>query len=113
MNTQTTETLIPALQEGEQVNLVEVVTAMLFSAGHPQPQAWLQGLHPDAINSNNPEVQRFLINRYWRGQIAQVPGNTLDIRYCLVDQGQYTDWIRLFKNGVLPCIMDNQLPKTN
>ena len=95
----------------EPINLVSVITTMLFNAGHPNTTAWQQTLHPDAFTTTDPKIQRFLINRCWRPLIGVVQGeDTLNIRYCLVDQGEISDWLRLFETGVLPCIIKHSLP---
>lgn len=95
----------------EKINLVYVITNMIAKAGHPDPTAWQQTLHPDAFITTDQSVQRFLINRCWRPLIGIVQGeDTLNIRYCLVEQGEIHDYIRLFETGVLPCIIKHSLP---
>lgn len=93
------------------------ITSILQRAGHSRPNAWLEGLHPDA---QRPEivadVQRFLINRYWHGQFGALPPETLDrhenmdIRYCLVPQGDLGRWLELFEEKIAPCIVKHNLP---
>ena len=93
------------------VNLVAIVGDILMMHGHQRPDDWKRFLNPDALNTNDPLIQRFLINRAWRtiiGSVADV--NTIDIRYCLVDNGEITDWIRLFETGVVPFIIQYNLP---
>ena len=91
-------------------NLVEEVTQAMSDAGHPQPLAWQAYLNPDALNTTDLSIQRFLINRAFRLIINLITNeNTMDVRFCLVDNGEYLDWIRLFRVEVLPCIMRNQV----
>ena len=97
------------------VNLVAVVTDLLSKNGHQAPDAWTIGLHPDAYVVADQNVQLFLINRQWRcilSAFGEMTGTvTMDERYCLVDNGvKPSDWLRLFEEGVLPCILKHNLP---
>ena len=111
MTTQT-ETTAPATDDI--VTPVEAITALLLDAGHPDPDAWLTGVDPSVYNVTEASVQRFLINRYWRMQLQSLAEDTMDARYCLVDEQHIktVDWLRIFKQGVLPCILKHQLPLT-
>lgn len=98
--------------------LVDQVTQILQEAGHPSPTAWLEDvrLHPDAMRKDVLEdVHRFLINRYWRFELAQLQTNesvdTMNVRYCLVDTGAIPDWLRLFRTDVAPCLVQHDLPR--
>jgi hypothetical protein len=93
-------------------NLAYAVTEMMRAAGHPAPEVWMQGLHPDIWITNDQGLQRFHINRYWRVQIGALEEDTIDIRYCLVDTGQIADWLRLFGGEVVKCIIKHKLPLT-
>lgn len=100
------------------VILAYEITTILQRAGHPRPEAWLTGLHPDALlAATDMDVQRFLINRYWHVQIGALPAEaipreaSMDIRYCLVPQGNYGRWMELFETKVAPWIVKNDLPK--
>lgn len=93
-------------------DLPQFVTDLLQKAGHPNPNAWLAFLTPDALTSTDLTVQRFLVNRAWRVMLAKVTEeDTMDIRFCLVDDGKISDWARLFENNLLPCIMKYNLPR--
>lgn len=97
------------------VSLVTSVTDLLVKNGHPSPDAWTVGLNPDALVTPDQNIQRFLINRQWRcilSNFGELTGTkTMDERYCLVDQNvNPSDWLRLFEDGVLPCILKHNLP---
>ena len=94
--------------------LVNLITDLLTKHGHPNPNEWEQLVHKDAFISPDQGIQRFLINRYWRMQIMTLSEDTIDIRYCLVDEPHIktTDWLRIFQKGVLPCILKHQLPSS-
>ena len=92
--------------------LPAVVTKTLSELGHQRPNDWTRHLHPDAFTVVDKKVQRFLINRCLRIVLGKCNAeNTLDERYCLVDTGEISDWIRLFKTGVAPCLVRNNLPE--
>lgn len=111
MNTDTVDNTAIHTDENA-FNLVTVVDQLMLKHGHPHPYEWKRHLNPDANITNDPSIQRFLINRAMRMLFADVPEeNTLDIRYCLVDQGEISDWIRLFESEVLPCLIRLNLPR--
>lgn len=87
--------------------LVNIITEMLTKHGHPEPMQWEQFVHKDAFVSPDQGIQRFLINRYWRECVGLFPENTIQVRHCLIDQGSIADWLRLFEQGVIPCIIRN------
>lgn len=94
----------------EQINLVDEVSKILEEAGHPRPQDWKRYLDQNALISDTM-YQRFLINRCFRQILGEVTTEvTMDVRYCLVDNGKIKDWLRLFKQGVVPCIVRLNLP---
>lgn len=96
---------------GTDINLVNLITDLLAQHNHKNPQAWITHLNQDALATTDQGIQRFLINRAWRTILGAVTDrNTMDIRYCLVDNGEYHDWLRLFEQGVLPCILELNLP---
>jgi hypothetical protein len=110
MNTEITPADITAAI-GTEVNLVRDVTTMLQLAGHPEPEAWTEHLDRNAFDCSDLKQQRFLINRCWRSLLGKVTTeNTMDVRYCLIDDGTVLDWTRIFKESVIPCLVRLQLP---
>lgn len=57
-----------------------------------------------------PEGQRFLLNRFWNLQLLVANANTVDERFCLISNGEYNDWLRLFKDKILPFAILHRLP---
>lgn len=92
--------------------LIELISELLLKHGHPSPRDWERFVHPDAFISSDVGIQRFLINRYWREILGLMQEDTLQERQCLIDQGPIDDWLRLFEQGVIPCVMRNIQPKT-
>ncbi|MBB5409278.1 hypothetical protein HDG34_003219 [Paraburkholderia sp. HC6.4b] len=96
-------------------NLAAFVTGLLAENLHPEPQAWLRFLQSGVDTLSDPHYQRFAINRAWRVIFAKLNQreriDTIDVRYCLVDkEGSIQDWKKLFETGVLPFILEHQLP---
>jgi hypothetical protein len=62
----------------------------------------------------NEKYARFLINSYWRealGNCTVATGvDTFKQRYVLVDDGDEAQWLQLFKDSVIPCLLANNLP---
>lgn len=98
------------LQPPVNPNLVPKVTELLAAAGHPRPADWEQYVHPDALVVPDEGIQRFLINRYWRETLGALDVDTLNARYCLVQEGSVDDWVRAFREGVVKCIVANNVP---
>jgi hypothetical protein len=99
--------------------LITAVTQLLVDAGHPEPMFWIDNLHRDAVMSEDFDKRRFQINRQWEmifGSVspAKVDKNymrdQLDARYCLLPQGNVKEWLKSFKDGVVPTVMKYQIP---
>lgn len=62
--------------------------------------------------SMRPDAQRHLINRFFRTQMLSLREvDSIVVRTYLIDAGEYSDWIRLFKDSVVPFLIRNSLPK--
>jgi hypothetical protein len=88
-------------------NLIDYVTNRLAESGHPNPSAW------QTYGAIEFPRHRFLVNRQLRQLVGAVPANTTQIRFCLVDQGTADDWMRLFEQMVLPCMMKFSIPQSH
>jgi hypothetical protein len=56
------------------------------------------------------EVQRYYLNRYWSEQLMQCSASTTDVRYYLIPDGEISYWLELFKDKILPYVLENNLP---
>lgn len=65
----------------------------------------------DINASGTPEDQIKTMNRYWRGQLSALPQSTISERTCLIDDIRPADWMRHFRQRVLPVILAHSLPK--
>lgn len=94
------------------VDLVSEVRTILIESGLAKEVAEnfdTNGYVRDAINIPF-EGQRFLMNRYWNLQLLQLGLTSIEERFCLVDEGTMNDWIRLFKDKILPTLVSKRLP---
>lgn len=104
--------LTPAFTEERQptdIDLVEQITQLLVSAGHPHPTAWQQRPQIQEAKPAHPKLQRFLINRYWRTVLGLCAENTTRERYCLIDTGSDEEYLKIFKEAVAPSIVKYNL----
>ena len=94
------------------IDLVAVVRQRLVTAG-------LEGLVVANFDTNHyiveaankrPDVQRYLLNRFWNLQLMSAPAISIEERYCLVPNGTVDEWLHLFDVKVLPFIVKNHLP---
>jgi hypothetical protein len=95
--------------------LADFFTSELVKAGHPNPTAWKEGLHPDALKSSTPlPVQRFLINRQLRlifgAMDPALQSDTSNERFSLVDTGEISSWKRIVCEIPLRCMVKHHLP---
>ena len=91
----------PADQVAEARNLVAEITNLLITHNHAQPDGW-RGKLPDDLSHLSVDQQRIIINRQLRLVIAQCRENSAAVRFCLIDDGQTKDWLRLFNDTVAP-----------
>ena len=98
--------------EGE-LDLIAVVREDLEGAG-------LKEQLPDYYDNNQwildgknrlAEVQRYLLNRYLNFQLQQCPVSSIDARYSLLKKGKIETWLQLFRDNVLPFMVEHRLPK--
>ncbi len=94
------------------INLILELRQMLVSAGllmkvieaYDSDRFIIEGM------DKPPEVQRFLLNRYWSQQLMKSTKSSIEERSCLLNNGTYDDWLFFFKEKILPFILENNLP---
>lgn len=99
-------------RQADDIDLVQEVRKILMEAGLGQklPGAY-DNNHYIIEAANKPSsIQRYILNRYWNHQLLTCNANSMDQRYCLIPNGEISDWIDLFKSSVLPFIVEHNLP---
>lgn len=98
--------------EGD-IDLVSEVRQLLCTVGQVKNLTLAYDQHRFIIEAQGKpsDVQRHLLNRYWSHQLMSASRNSTEERYCLIPDGQIGDWLTLFREKVIPFIMENDLPK--
>lgn len=96
-----------------EIDLVAACRQALVDAGLlPEVQIGFD-THPNIVDASNrkPEVQRHVLNQFWNLQLLSTNANTYEVRYCLIPNGDVQDWLRLFKEKVVPAAVTHRLPR--
>lgn len=98
-------------QPGE-LDLISEVRNILCAAGLNKEVERSYDTNQYIIDGANltTEAQRFLLNRFWNIQLIALGVNSVEQRFCLIDSGEYKDWIKLFKESIVPYAVSNRLP---
>lgn len=97
----------------EDFDLVAACRQALVDAGLlPEVQIGFD-THPHITDASKrkPEVQRHILNQFWNLQLLATSSNTYEVRYCLIPNGDIQDWLRLFKEKVVPAAVQHRLPR--
>jgi hypothetical protein len=96
----------------EDVDLLTAVRDLLISSGLFKSVETAFDTNRFIIEAKDKpsDAQRFLLNRYWSLQLMQSSKVSVNERYSLIPNGDIAAWYRLFKNVVLPFIIENNLP---
>ena len=97
----------------DSIDLITEVRSLLINSGLMQNV--INSYDNDKIiieaKDKPSEIQRFMLNSYWNLQFMFMPGNTMAVRFNLVPDGNVSEWLRLFKENILPVLVSNSLPK--
>ncbi len=63
-----------------------------------------------AARESNFIAQMAILNTFWRIQLSRYGAQSQQARYCLVDEADAKQWLKLFKEAVLPFIISKNLP---
>lgn len=94
-------------KEGD-ICLVREITQALAEAGHPNPERWTAVVQAKTYGAS-PKLQRFLINRSLRLILGGCEEDSTAVRYCLFDDGDHGDYLKIFKDVVAPFMIKNNL----
>ena len=92
-------------REENEIDLISAITNILQSLNHTNPSGWLSGSEIQEALGKNSKFQRFLINRYWRIRLGMCQESTTRERYCLIDTGEDTEYLQIFRDAVAPTIV--------
>lgn len=94
------------------IDLVAWVRNELSMAGLEQEAQAGYDVSPMIIDASTrrPDVQRYILNRFWNLQLMCYASESIDQRFCLVPNGQIEEWMKLFKSMVLPFLIVKRLP---
>ncbi len=102
------------LRKPEETDMVSQVRGILTEAGLSEEcrNGFDTNRYIQDAAMIGPIGQRFLLNRFWNLQLLNIPGtNTMEERFCLIENGSPEDWLRLFQTKVIPCLVKHRLPK--
>ena len=98
----------PDRQPGD-TDLVAEISKLLQSEGSPDPFGWETRLGVPDAHSIGPKLQRFLANRYWRLKMGLANADSTMPRYCLIESGEDSEYLEIFKANILPFIIKNNV----
>lgn len=100
-------------QQAFDIDMVQEVHNLLCRAGMHKKSQEVFLAHPWIKEAQTfvTEGQRFLLNRYWKLQLCQLPTDTSAERWCLVENGTIAEWLSLFEKKIIPFCLDNDLPR--
>lgn len=75
------------------------------------PQAAMRFTKAFKTSSTDPSGQISDLNRYWRTELSSLHSSTVSERTCLINDIEPRDWLRHFKELVLPLIIKSDLPR--
>lgn len=99
------------------VDFISMVTEAMREGSHPNPEGWTQGLSETVVAqislTDDARYARFIINERFRIVLGEIQlcgaGNTMDERYCLIEDGSVESWIKLYKQKIIPCLVKHQI----
>ena len=98
-------------QEGE-LDLINEVRVALQACGLHQEllTSYETNNYIQLASDKIPEVQRHYLNRFWTIQLLNAKDSSHEERFCLIPDGKPDDWLRLFKQRIVPFAIKHRLP---
>lgn len=93
-------------------NLVQEVRQILTDAGLGSQTIQFFDPHPIIQEAEHkvPDVQRWLLNRYWNLQLMASNIPSVNERFCLIPSGPLDEWVNLFRTVIVPFLKSHHLP---
>lgn len=95
------------------IDLVSIVTNLLKEELGPEVDisSFTENLEILDARTRRPDVQRFIINKFFRIQLCSLKVDTMRARQALIPEGDISRWIEYFRTYVIPYCVDHHLPK--
>lgn len=100
------------MTNSKEINLIIEVKNLLYSSGLK--------INCDNNFLKNPIIenaidygalyQREYLNKFWLYQLVQFGSESINQRFCLVDSGTPQEWLQLFRESILPFVIEKNLP---
>lgn len=99
-------------QETE-VDLVDFVRSLLIQSGLSLnvQEFFNKDRRIVDASTRTTDVQRFLLNQYFNMQLMNASVSSIDQRAALLSSGDIRDWMVLFRERVLPFLIEQDLPR--
>lgn len=106
------EDILKDLQVHSEIDLVEACRNVLINAGlmHLVVANFDNNVYVLQAKGLGADAQRFFLNKFWVLQLCTLPINTMHERFCLVPNGEFKDWLRLFEKKIVPVLLEHNLP---
>ena len=99
-------------REDGEVNLFDFVAQQFIQYGIPDNIVVVQDYFmKNDLMDRKPNVQKFYLNKFFTTQLLMSEKNSIEQRYCLITDGTIEDWAKLFKNKIMPFLVENNLPR--
>lgn len=95
-----------------EINLVNEVNQLLIESGLVKEAQENFISKPSIVSIKDCDfmIQMDVLNTFWRIQLSRFGAESQNARYCLVDRAEPKQWLKLFKDAVLPFIISKNLP---
>ena len=104
--------LIEKVPLPQSIDMIEKVKQVLTSAGLVNEARHVFAVDPLIVSSHGQHytLQRMNLNTYFLYQLSQFASESIEERYCLINDGTPEEWLRLFENKILPFLISKRLP---
>lgn len=93
------------------IDMIEEVRKLLIEAGQGN-KIHIYDNHPRIVDAKNrhSDVQRHALNQFWMVQLGACEKPSFNERTYLLPRGDKSEWLKVFNLGVMPFIIENDLP---
>lgn len=97
--------------QGE-ICLVSEIRRLLIESGQGANVQYFDN-HPRIVEATGKiaDVQRYCINQFWHVQLGACEKNSFNERSMLLERGPFSEWLSVFRQGIIPFIIENDLPR--